>query len=67
MSTDATAIQKWFDAHIDDEWGSEGVEITADDEEILAVVKVSTADEDLPDDPDPKTVFVKLRALRNDW
>ncbi len=22
---------------------------------------------DLPDDPDPKTVFLKLRALRNDW
>ncbi len=22
---------------------------------------------DLPDDPDPKTVFVKLRQLRNDW
>ena len=22
---------------------------------------------DLPDDPDPRTVFVKLRELRNDW
>ena len=22
---------------------------------------------DLPDDPDPKTVFVKLRELRNKW
>ena len=22
---------------------------------------------DLPDDPDPKTVFIKLRELRNDW
>ncbi len=22
---------------------------------------------DMPDDPDPKTVFLKLRQLRNDW
>jgi len=22
---------------------------------------------DLPDDPDPKTVFLKLRELRNSW
>ena len=22
---------------------------------------------DLPDDPDPKTVFLKLRELRNKW
>jgi hydroxyacylglutathione hydrolase len=22
---------------------------------------------DLPEDPDPKTVFLKLRALRNNW
>ena len=23
--------------------------------------------DDLPEDPDPKTVFIKLRLLRNDW
>ena len=37
MSADTATIQKWFDAHVDDD-------------EILAVVSVSTAEEELPDD-----------------
>ena len=64
MSADTAAIQKWFNAHTDDEWGSEGIEITADDDEILAVVKVSTADDDLPDDPDDKEIAIKRIARR---
>lgn len=64
MSADIAAIQKWFNAHIDDEWGSEGIEITADDDEILAVVRVSTADEELPDDADDKEIAIKRIARR---
>ena len=64
MSADIAAIQKWFNAHIDDEWGSEGIEITADDDEILAVVGVSTADEELPDDADDKEIAIKRIARR---
>ncbi len=33
MSTDTATIQEWFDAHVDDEWGTEGIEITADDDD----------------------------------
>ncbi len=62
MSTDTAAIQKWFNAHADDEWASEGIEITADSDEILAVVKLPTADEDLPDDSDDKEVAIKRIA-----
>ena len=62
MSKDRAAILKWFSAHVDDEWGSEGIEITADDDEILVVVKVSTADEELPDDPDDKEIAIKRIA-----
>lgn len=64
MSADRAAIQKWFSVHVDDEWGSEGIEITADDDEILAVVKISMADEDLPDDPDDKEIAIKRIARR---
>ena len=31
------------------------------------VAKLREAFPDLPDDPDPKTVFIRLRELRNDW
>jgi hydroxyacylglutathione hydrolase len=31
------------------------------------IAKLREAFPDLPDDPDPKTVFVKLRELRNKW
>ena len=31
------------------------------------IAKLREAFPDLPDDPDPKTVFIKLRELRNDW
>ena len=31
------------------------------------IAKLREAFPDLPDDPDPKTVFVRLRELRNDW
>ena len=31
------------------------------------IARLREAFPDLPDDPDPKTVFVKLRELRNDW
>ena len=64
MSTDTATIQKWFDAHVDDEWGSEGIEITADDYEILAVVSVSTAEEELPDDDADKEIAIKRIARR---
>jgi hypothetical protein len=64
VSADTATIQKWFNAHIDDEWGSEGIEITADDEEILAVVKVSTAEEELPEDADDKEIAIKRIARR---
>ncbi|HIM60601.1 MAG TPA: hypothetical protein EYM41_08510 [Dehalococcoidia bacterium] len=64
MSTDTATIQKWFDAHVDDEWGSEGIEITADDDEILAVVSVSTAEEELPDDDADKEIAIKRIARR---
>ena len=50
MSTDTASIQKWFDAHVDDD-------------EILAVVSVSTAEEELPDDDD-KEIAIKRIARR---
>ena len=50
MSADTATIQKWFDAH-------------ADDDEILAVVSVSTAEEELPDDDD-KEIAIKRIARR---
>ena len=31
------------------------------------IAKLREAFPDLPDDPDPKTVFLKLRELRNQW
>ena len=31
------------------------------------IARLREAFPDLPDDPDPKTVFIKLRELRNDW
>ncbi len=31
------------------------------------IAKLSEVFPDMPDDPDPKTVFLKLRQLRNDW
>jgi len=64
VSTDTSTIQKWFDAHVDDEWGSEGIEITADDDEILAVVSVSTAEEELPDDAADKEIAIKRIVRR---
>lgn len=62
MSLDSAVIEKWFNAHADDEWASEGIGITADDDEILAVVRLSTADEDLPEDSDDKEVAYKRIA-----
>ena len=51
MSTDTATIQKWFDAHVDDD-------------EILAVVSVSTAEEELPDDDADKEIAIKRIARR---
>ncbi len=31
------------------------------------IARLREAFDDLPDEPDPKTVFIKLRQLRNDW
>ena len=31
------------------------------------IARLREAFPDLPDDPDPKTVFLKLRELRNSW
>ena len=31
------------------------------------IAKLKEAFPDLPDDPDAKTVFLKLRELRNEW
>ena len=33
----------------------------------IVIRRLREAFPDLPDDPDPKTVFLKLRQLRNDW
>jgi hypothetical protein len=63
VSADTATIQEWFDAHVDDGWGTEGIEITADDDEILAVVSVATAEEELPDDDD-KEIAIKRIAHR---
>ena len=49
MSADTATIRKWFDAHVDDD-------------EILAVVSVSTAEEELPDDD--KEIAIKRIARR---
>jgi hypothetical protein len=51
VSADTATIQKWFDAHVDDD-------------EILAVVSVSTAEEELPDDDDDKEIAIKRIARR---
>ena len=50
MSTDTTTIQNWFDAHVDDD-------------EILAVISVSTTEEEFPDDAD-KEIAIKRIARR---
>jgi hypothetical protein len=50
VSTDTTTIQNWFDAHVDDD-------------EILAVISVSTAEEEFPDDAD-KEIAIKRIARR---
>jgi hydroxyacylglutathione hydrolase len=34
---------------------------------VSVIQRLREAFPDLPDDPDPKTVFLKLRALRNEW
>lgn len=60
MSTDAETIQQWFESHMDEEWASEGVEITADEDEILVVTKISSSpEEELPEDSDEKEAALK--------
>lgn len=64
MTTTTADIQAWFDSHIDKSWGSEGVTIKTDDDEILAIVKVSTEDGDLPESKDEKEIAIKRIARR---
>ena len=35
--------------------------------DMLVIARLREAFPDLPDDPDSKTVFLKLRELRNSW
>ena len=62
MTTTTADIQSWFDSHIDESWGSEGVTIKADDDEILAIVKVGTDDGELPESTDDKEIAIKRIA-----
>jgi hypothetical protein len=64
MSTQTENIQKWFDSHVDEDWGSEGVTIKTDDDEILAIVNVSTDEGDLPEADDDKEIAIKRIARR---
>ena len=64
MTADNTTIQKWFDSHIDADWSAEGVRISTDDDEILAVVKLGTDDADLPEASDDKEIAIKRIARR---
>lgn len=62
MTTDRETIQKWFESHVDEEWASDGIEITIDDDEILAVVKVATASDELPVESDDLELALKRIA-----
>jgi len=64
MPATTTDIQEWFDSHIDAGWGASGVRIKADDDEILAIVEVSTDEGELPDESDDKEIAIK-RIARN--
>ena len=64
MTTDNATIQKWFDSHVDDEWGSSGVRISSDDDEILAVVELKTDDDELPEQADDRELAIKRIARR---
>ncbi|MDA1278978.1 MAG: hypothetical protein O3B95_02915 [Chloroflexi bacterium] len=61
MATETATIQKWFESHVDDKWGSRGIKVTVDSEEILAVVK-SQATDDLPGDLGEREVASKRIA-----
>ncbi len=63
MTTDNATIQKWFDSHIDDEWGSVAVRVSSDDDEILVVVELKTDDE-LPEQADDRELAIKRIARR---
>ncbi|NQW19245.1 MAG: hypothetical protein HQ477_00765 [Chloroflexi bacterium] len=64
MPPDTVKIQEWFAAHIDGGWGSEGVKIKADLDEILAVVTLPTDKSDIPETADDKEVAIKRIAQR---
>jgi hypothetical protein len=64
MTADNATIQKWFDSHIDENWGAEGVRISSDDDEILVVVEVTTSDDELPEEADDKEIAIKQIARR---
>ena len=64
MTADNATIQKWFDSHIDEDWGADEVRISTDDDEILAVVKLTTDDSELPEAADDKEIAIKRIARR---
>ncbi len=64
MTTSTETIQKWFDSHIGEIGSSDSVKIKADDDEILAIVTVSTDEGDLPEADDDKEIAIK-RIARN--
>ena len=62
MTVDTETIQKWFDSHTDGDWGSGGVTIKMDDDEILAVVNVVAESNDLPEESDDREIAIKRIA-----
>jgi hypothetical protein len=62
VTTDNSTIQKWFDSHIEETWGAESVSIKSDDDEILAVVNLATADHKFLEQADDKEIAIKRIA-----
>lgn len=64
MSATLTDIQKWFDSHVDDDWGATGVSVKADDDEILVIVDLETEESELPEEAAEREIAVKRIARR---
>jgi hypothetical protein len=64
MTTNTAKIQEWFNSHIGEIDSADSVKIKADDDEILAIVKVASNGSELPETDDEKEIAIKRIARR---